>query len=57
MRKSLAEVARALGPAFLLADRGVIINLANVDSMDGQDVLLDGRRVPISKGSVADFGM
>lgn len=55
VRKSLSEVAGELGPSFLLADRGAIINLANVDSMDGQDVILDGARVCISKASVPAF--
>lgn len=57
VRKSLSVVADELGPSFLMADRGCIVNLANVDSMDGQDILLDGHRVPISKGSVTDFKM
>ena len=55
VRKNLSEVAGELGPSFLLADRGAIINLANVDSMDGQDVILDGARVCISKASVPAF--
>lgn len=55
VRKSLASVQSALGPAFLLADRGCIINLANVDGMDGADVRVGGARLSISKASVPAF--
>lgn len=55
VRKSLASVADALGPSFILADRGCIINLANVDGMDGADVRVGGTRLPISKASVPAF--
>lgn len=57
VRKTLSQVSAEIGQEyFYFADRGCIINLANVIGMNETDVLMpDGQHVTISKGSVAEF--
>lgn len=57
VRKTLAQVSSEIGQEyFYFADRGCIINLANVIGMNETDVLMpDGQHVTISKGNVAEF--
>ena len=57
VRKTLSQVSAEIGQEyFYFADRGCIINLANVIGMNETDVLMpDGQHVTISKGNVAEF--
>lgn len=57
VRKSLSRVYEEIGQEyFYFADRGCIINLANVTGMDRQNILMpDGQYITINKSSVAEF--
>ena len=57
VRRSLSQVYAEIGQEyFCLADRGCLINLANVTGMDGERILMpDGERVAISRSGVAEF--
>ena len=57
IRKTLSQVYAEINQEyFYFADRGCIINLANVTGMDGENVImLDGQHITISKSSVAEF--
>ena len=57
VRKTLAQVFEEIGSEyFYFADRGCIVNLANVIGLHGEEVqMADGVCVAISKGSVSDF--
>lgn len=57
VRRSLSQVYGEIGQEyFYLADRGCIINLANVTGMDGEKILMpDGERITISRSGVAEF--
>lgn len=57
VRKTLSQVLAEIGQEyFYFADRGCIINLANVTGMNETDVMMpDGQHVTISKGNVSEF--
>ena len=57
VRRTLSQVYAEIGQEyFCLADRGCLINLANVTGMDGERILMpDGERVAISRSGVAEF--
>lgn len=57
IRKTLSQVYAEINQEyFYFADRGCIINLANVTGMDGENVImLDGQHITISRSSVAEF--
>ena len=57
IRKTLSQVYAEINQEyFYFADRGCIINLANVTGMDGENVImLDGQHITISKSSIAEF--
>lgn len=57
VRKTLSQVYTEIGQEyFYFADRGCIINLANVKGMDGEKiVMLDGQGITISKTSMTEF--
>ena len=57
VRRSLSQVYGEIGQEyFYLADRGCIINLANVTGMDGEKILMpDGERITINRSGVTEF--
>ena len=57
VRRTLSQVYTEIGQEyFYLADRGCIINLANVTGMDGENIIMpDGQRITISKSGVTEF--
>lgn len=57
VRKTLSQVFAEIGKEyFCFADRGCIVNLANVMGMDGDKILLPGGdAIIISRAGVADF--
>lgn len=57
VRRSLSQVYGEIGQEyFYLADRGCIINLANVTGMDGEKILMpDGERITINRTGVTEF--
>lgn len=57
VRKTLAQVFEEIGKEyFCFADRGCIVNLANVVGLDETGILLpDNQRIAISKGSIPEF--
>lgn len=57
VRKTLAQVFEEIGKEyFCFADRGCIVNLANVVGLDETGILLpDNQRIAISKGSFPEF--
>lgn len=57
VRKTLSQVYAEIGQEyFYFADRGCIINLANVSGMDGENILMpDGQHITINKSSVVEF--
>lgn len=57
VRKTLAKVFEEIeSDYYYFADRGCIINLANVIGMDEENIIMpDDQRIAISKSGVADF--
>lgn len=57
VRKTLSQVYTEIGQEyFYFADRGCIINLANVKGMDGEKIImLNEQEITISKASMAEF--
>ncbi len=57
VRRSLSQVYAEIGQEyFCLADRGCLINLANVTGMEGERIRMpDGERITISRSGVAEF--
>ncbi len=57
VRKALSQVYAEIDQEyFYFADRGCIINLANVKGMDGEKIMmLNGQGITISKASMAEF--
>lgn len=57
VRKSLAQVFSEIGQTyFYFADRGCILNLANVTGIKDEDVIMaDGKSVSISKGNLTEL--
>ena len=42
-----------LGSHFFRCNKGILVNLAYVDAIEGNDVLVDGRRLPVSRAKKA----
>ena len=57
VRKTLAQVFKEISREyFYFADRGCIVNLANVAGMDDRSILfVDDQRIAISKTNLSDF--
>ena len=57
VRKTLAQVFEEMNKKyFYFADRGCIVNLANVEGMDDTEIFLaDDQHITISKANVSDF--
>lgn len=57
VRKTLAKVFEEIeSEYFYFADRGCIINLANVTGMDGENILMpEEQQITISRAGLADF--
>ena len=57
VRKTLSQISNEISQAyFYFADRGCIINLANVVGIDKLGIILpDHQRITISKGSMSEF--
>lgn len=57
VRKSLAQVSSEIGQTyFYFADRGCILNLANVTGIKDEEVMMaDGQSVSVSKGNLTEL--
>lgn len=46
---AISHAEENLGKNFYRCNKGILVNLAYVDSIEGNDVVVDGRRLPISR--------
>lgn len=46
---AISHAEESLGKYFYRCNKGILVNLAYVDSIEGNDVVVDGRRLPISR--------
>ena len=47
--------SRIQGKMFFRCSQGFIVNLEYVDEIDGMDAIVDGRKIPVSKGQKRAF--
>ena len=50
---AISHAEETLGQHFYRCNKGILVNLAYVDSIEGNDVVVDGRRLPISRAKKA----